>query len=88
MKSLITEIHPWEMSSFERMKIRTCPEKAYREGRPMAFSFTYPNVEPQVEEIDNTNRKKVILDEREGLIERLDRVFIDKSGRQLLREQY
>lgn len=34
------------------------------------------------------NKEKEILDEREGLIERVDRVFIDKSGRQLLREQY
>ena len=51
MKSLITEIHPWEMSSSERRKFRTCPEKSYREGRPMALSFTYLNVEPQVEEI-------------------------------------
>lgn len=32
--------------------------------------------------------KKEVLDEREGLIERIDRVFVDKSGRQLLREQY
>lgn len=32
--------------------------------------------------------KKVILDEREGLIERLDRVFVTSDGKQLLREQY
>ena len=32
--------------------------------------------------------KRKILDEREGLIERVDKVFITKSGKQLLREQY
>lgn len=32
--------------------------------------------------------KKVILDEREGLIERVDKVFVTKDGKQLLREQY
>lgn len=34
------------------------------------------------------NSKKVILDEREGLIERVDKVFVTKDGKQLLREQY
>lgn len=32
--------------------------------------------------------KKVVLDEREGLIERVDKVFVTKDGKQLLREQY
>jgi hypothetical protein len=32
--------------------------------------------------------KKVIVDQREGLIERVDKVFITKDGKQLLREQY
>ena len=32
--------------------------------------------------------KKVVLDEREGLIERVDKVFVTKEGKQLLREQY
>lgn len=32
--------------------------------------------------------KKVILDEREGLIERVDKVFVTSDGRQLLRERY
>lgn len=31
---------------------------------------------------------KVILDSREGLIERVDKIFITKDGKQLLREQY
>lgn len=34
------------------------------------------------------NAKKVVLDEREGLIERVDKVFVTKEGKQLLREQY
>lgn len=45
--------------------------------------------EPQVEEIDNIKRKKVVLDERDGLIiERLDPLFVTSDGRQLLREVY
>lgn len=32
--------------------------------------------------------KKVVLDEREGLIERIDRVLVTRDGKQLLREQY
>ena len=53
-----------------------------------ALSDFIDEPEVKVEDIDNDNRKKVVLDEREGLIERVDRIFIDKSGRQLLREQY
>lgn len=34
------------------------------------------------------SKKTSILDEREGLIERVDRVFVTKDGKQLLREQY
>ena len=36
----------------------------------------------------NGNAKKVILDEREGLIERVDKVFVTRDGKQLLRERY
>ena len=44
---------------------------------------------PQTEEeIKIKNSKKVVLDEREGLIERVDRVFVTNDGRQLLREVY
>jgi hypothetical protein len=47
---------------------------------------------PQTEEVnpseDNVNAKKVILDEREGLIERVDKIFVTKDGKQLLREVY
>jgi len=32
--------------------------------------------------------KKVVLDEREGLIERVDKILITKEGKQLLREHY
>lgn len=32
--------------------------------------------------------KKMILSDREGLIERVDKVFVTKDGKQLLREQY
>lgn len=34
------------------------------------------------------NAKRVVLDEREGLIERIDKVLVTKEGKQLLREQY
>jgi hypothetical protein len=34
------------------------------------------------------SNKKVVLDEREGLIERIDKVLVTKEGKQLLREQY
>ena len=37
---------------------------------------------------ENKNVKKVILDEREGLIERLDKQYVTSDGRQLLREVY
>lgn len=45
---------------------------------------------PQEEEdlVKENQAKKVILDEREGLIERVDKVFITKDGKQLLREWY
>jgi len=39
--------------------------------------------------ISNTfSAKKVVLDEREGLIERVDKIFVTSDGKQLLREQY
>jgi hypothetical protein len=36
----------------------------------------------------NENVKKVVLDEREGLIERVDKILVTKDGKQLLREWY
>jgi len=32
--------------------------------------------------------KKIVLDEREGLVERVDKIFVTRDGKQLLREQY
>jgi len=43
--------------------------------------------EPEVVETDD-KAKEVVLNEREGLIERVDKVFVTKDGKQLLREQY
>jgi hypothetical protein len=37
---------------------------------------------------NNSTTKKVIIDEREGLIERVDKILVTKNGKQLLREQY
>lgn len=36
----------------------------------------------------NSDSKSEILDEREGLIERVDKVLVTRDGKQLLREQY
>jgi len=47
--------------------------------------------QPNLEEVEKTkadNDKKVILNKREGLIERVDKIFVTEDGRQLLREQY
>lgn len=45
--------------------------------------------EPQVEVISDTKKaKEVVLNEREGLVERVDKIYVTKDGRQLLREQY
>lgn len=40
------------------------------------------------EEVTEDQAKKVVLDEREGLIERVDKILVTKDGKQLLREQY
>lgn len=34
------------------------------------------------------NAKRIVLDEREGLIERVDKILVTKDGKQLLREWY
>lgn len=54
LMSLITEMKPWELPSSERRKVLTSPEKSYRQGKPMALSFDYVVVEPQVEEMVST----------------------------------
>lgn len=46
-----------------------------------------PNLEEEKAKEDE-NAKKVVLDEREGLIERVDKILVTKDGKQLLREQY
>lgn len=43
--------------------------------------------ETETESVDKDN-KTVILDEREGLIERVDKILVTSDGKQLLREQY
>jgi ferritin-like metal-binding protein YciE len=45
-------------------------------------------VDEPVEEKKDDKTKKVILDEREGLIERIDKIIVTKDGKMLLREQY
>lgn len=42
----------------------------------------------KVAKVKNENTKKVVLDEREGLIERVDKILVTKDGKQLLREWY
>lgn len=37
---------------------------------------------------NNNFSRKHVLDEREGLIERVDKILVTKDGKQLLREQY
>ena len=41
-----------------------------------------------VESLKDKESMKVVLQEREGLIERIDRVLVTKDGKQLLREVY
>lgn len=49
-------------------------------------NFNDPQLEDEKTKIEND--KKVILNKREGLIERVDKIFVTEDGRQLLREQY
>lgn len=44
--------------------------------------------ENQEENLKLQSNKKVILNQREGLIERIDSTFVTNDGRFLLREQY
>lgn len=41
-------------------------------------------------EVESTEsiKKQVVMNEREGLIERVDPILVTKEGKQLLREQY
>ena len=45
-----------------------------------------PLSEEEKAKVDNA--KKIVLEEREGLIERVDKIFVTKDGKQLLREVY
>jgi len=45
-----------------------------------------PEVQEEKAKVDSA--KKVVLDEREGLIERVDKILVTKDGKQLLREWY
>ena len=40
------------------------------------------------EEESKDKAKEVVLQEREGLVERVDKIYVTNDGRQLLREQY
>ena len=40
------------------------------------------------ETTENKDAKKVIMTEREGLIERIDKIYVTPEGKQLLREVY
>lgn len=52
------------------------------------FVETPQTEEELTEKTKSENAKRVVLDEREGLIERVDRIFVTNDGRQLLRERY
>ena len=45
-------------------------------------------IDEPVDETQDDKAEEVVLNEREGLIERVDKVFVTKDGKQLLREQY
>lgn len=45
-------------------------------------------VDDEVQDENINTRKEVVLNEREGLIERVDKIHVTRDGRQLLREQY
>jgi hypothetical protein len=52
------------------------------------FVGTSETIEELEEKEKINTTKKVILDEREGIIERVDKILITKDGKQLLREVY
>jgi len=40
-------------------------------------------------DVNDVSKEKLdLVDEREGLIERVDKIFVTQDGKQLLREQY
>lgn len=44
--------------------------------------------EEQSTPLQEKDAKKQVLDERDGIVERVDKIFVTKDGKQLLREQY
>ena len=53
------------------------------------FVETPETKEELAEKVKNDNVKKVIIDEKDGLIiERVDKIFVTSDGRMLLREVY
>lgn len=55
-----------------------------KDKKQSAIDRFLKTTEPNTEK----DSKKFVLDEREGLIERVDKILITKDGKQLLREQY
>lgn len=43
---------------------------------------------PEENKKKKDKKERVVMDEREGLIERVDKVYITEDGRRLLREHY
>ena len=48
----------------------------------------FVDVDDEVQNEKLEPNKEAIINERSGLIERVDRILVTKDGRQLLREQY
>jgi hypothetical protein len=45
-------------------------------------------VDAPEDESTDVETKEIVLQEREGLVERVDKIYVTNDGRQLLREQY
>jgi hypothetical protein len=59
-----------------------------KENKINALDSFLKKEESEKELEEKTNAQKVMIDGRSGLIERVDKIFVTKDGRQLLREQY
>ena len=57
-------------------------------GKALDNFIGLPENEDDITIKKSNNMKKIVLDEREGLIERIDRQYVTSDGRMLLREQY
>jgi hypothetical protein len=57
-------------------------------SKEKALNDFVDNPEEEKKGKNNKNQKKVVMDEREGLIERVDKVYVTEDGRRLLREHY